>query len=519
MPSIFDLINSENRSIFFFDQVHQWSAETVISDLIRMNEEDKENPIHLFINSRGGSLLDLFSIIDVMKAMQAPIHTYTLGMAASAGSLIAGCGTKGKRFISKNSEIMVHEAAITFYEFDTRDDKATKALEDLQKRNDKVNNIYAQVTGKSVEEIAKLLGSKDDIWMNAEESIKFGLADEILTSEQVNKIKLSEKFKSIKLSEPFIVNDSVSDEELKTVHLLKVGHLNKYDVDVTKQTLESLVDNFVNNVRNQDISIDYTHQNDSGENPAAAWIKELSLSDDNLNLFAKVEYTPTAQKMVKDKEYKYLSVDIDQVWWNEEGKMFNNVLCGATFTNRPVVKGLNSMKLSENINNNKKIDMELNKAELASIENLQKEGIKIEAFHASYIEMKKQKDAFEADNKKLTAGKAELEATAKTAKETLIKMEKDQVDSEKALVVDSLISKGMITAANKDKVLKQFSSKKDIEEFYKDTPAVVSVKPKGADMEDPDPDSDMKMKAKGIAKQTKQSEADILDTLKTRAED
>ena len=328
MPSIFDLINSENRSIFFFDQVHQWSAETVISDLIRMNEEDKEKPIHLFINSRGGSLLDLFSIIDVMKAIQAPIHTYTLGMAASAGSLIAGCGTKGKRFISSNSEIMIHEAAITFYEFDTRDDKQAKALEDLQKRNDKVNKIYAQVTGKSIEQIAKILGSKDDIWMTAEESIKFGLVDEILTPEQLNKIKLSEKFKNIKLSESFALNEDEAEDKLKTVHLLKACSLEERGVEITSDTLKTLKANFDSKVRGQDISIDYTHENDNGENPAAAWIKELSLSDDNLNLFAKVEFTPTAEKMIKDKEYKYLSVEIDPLYQNEDKKMFNNVLLG-----------------------------------------------------------------------------------------------------------------------------------------------------------------------------------------------
>ena len=103
MPSIFQLAEND-RSIFFFDQVHQWTAESVISDLIRMNEEDKEKPIHLFVNSRGGNLLDMFSIIDVMKAINAPIHTYALGMAASAGSMIVGCGTPGKRFISSNSE-------------------------------------------------------------------------------------------------------------------------------------------------------------------------------------------------------------------------------------------------------------------------------------------------------------------------------------------------------------------------------------------------------------------------------
>lgn len=513
MPSIFDLINS-NRSIFLFQDIHSHTAEFLIRDLLRMNQEDSKEDINLFLNSDGGVIIDTFGIIDVMKAISAPINTIVLGMAGSAASLISAHGNK--RFISPNSEMMIHEAA-TFVIGSTRDRDVSDTLDRTDKINQKINALYAQVTGKSIEEIAKILGSKDDTFLSAKESIKFGLADEILTSEQLNKIKLSEQFKPIKLSEPFSL-DKEEKGDLKTVHLLKAVHIDKYGVEITNDTLKSLKANFDNNVRGQEISIDYTHKNDDGENPAAAWIKELSLSDDNLNLFAKVEYTPTAEKMIKDKEYKYLSVDIDQVWWNEEGKMFNNVLCGATFTNRPIVKGLNSMKLSENINNNKKIDMELNKAEVVSIEGLKKEGIKIEAFHTSYIEMKKQKDAFETENKKLVAGKEELETVAKTAKDTLIKMEKEQADSEKSVVVDSLVSKGIILNSHKDKVLQQFSSKSDIEEFYKGTPAIVSVKPQGNDMEDPDPDSDMKMKAKDLAKQTKQDEADILDTLKEREE-
>ncbi len=497
MPSIFQLAEND-RSIFFFDQVYQWTAQSIISDLIRMNDEDKEKPISLFINSHGGSVFDMLGIVDVMKTIKAPIDTYILGSAYSAASLIAACGNKGKRFISANSEMMIHEAAMQGFGFiDTRDEKFTNALERVKQLNTRINNIYSQVSGKSFDEIDKILSSKDDTFMTAEEAVKFGLVDEIMTSEQINSIKLSEQFKPIKLSEAFSLNDDKDDKGLKTVHLLKATNIDKYGVEITSETLKSLKANFDNNVRGQEISIDYTHENDNGENPAAAWIKDLSLDKDNKNLFAKVEYTPKAEQMIKDKEYKYVSSDIDQVWVNEDGKMFNNVLCGGTFTNRPVVKGLNTMKLSEkttNINNNK-IDMDFNKSELTSIENVKtKLSMKVEDIYDSLVAMAEKNKKIEAKNTDLTAASAKFETDLKAAKKELLDKDQEQVNAEKLLKVEALIEKGIILNAHKDKVLEKFSTKAEIEDFYKDVPAILKVKATGSGVGDGTP-KDLQLEA------------------------
>ena len=520
MPSIFDFIDND-RSIYLFSEVWQGSAQHLISDLLRLNEESKDKSINIFINSRGGMTLDSLGIVDVMKSIKAPINTIVLGQGSSAASLIAACGTKGRRFISPNSQIMIHEAAMQGFGFiDTRDEKFQKSLDWLKKLNTRINKIYAQITGKSFEEIDKIMSSKDDIWMEADEAVKFGLADEIMTSEQINSIKLSEQFKNYKFSEEFNYHTLKEKGDLKPVHLLKVCSLKERGVEITTDTLKSIKTNFDNGVRGQDISIEYnTHENENGEHPAAAWIKELYLDGDNKNLFGKVEYSPTAEKMIKDKEYKYLSVEIDPLYQNENGKMFNNVLLGATFTNRPAVKGLNPLKLSENINNNKKIDMELNKSEITSIENVKsKLNMKIEDIYDSFVAMTEKNIALEDKKKDLTNNVKKLEIESKAAKEKVLKIEKEQIDAEKIATVDSLINKGIITTANKEKVLKQFSSKSAIDDFYKDTPAIVSVEPKGDDLGESDPDSDIKKRARDISKQSGQSEKDVLNTLKSKQE-
>ena len=423
MP-IFGFLDSK-RSIYLFDPIYPWTAESLIRDLLEMNSQSQE-PINIFINSPGGYVTDALGIVDVMKAIKSPINTIILGRAASAASLIATCG--GKRYISANSEVMIHEAAMQGFGYiDTRDEKFAKALKRLDE----------------------------------------------------TKIKLSESFKNIKLSEQFEVEQS--EAELKKLHLLRTCSLKDRGVEITTATLESLKKNFEGNVRGQDISIDYTHDNDSGEKPAGAWIKSLEIEGDNL--FAMVELTPVAEEMIKNKEYKYLSVEIDPLYCDNEGKMHSNVLLGGTFTNRPAVKGLDPIKLSEN-NNQNDIEMKLNLEEISSIEALKAENIEIKDFYKSFAEMKSQNAALVASNAELKEEKTKFETKAAEVTAILAKIEADKITAEKIAAVESLIQKGTIANSQKEKVLNKFSSKSEIEDFYSGVPASIKVRATGSDTED-----------------------------------
>jgi len=507
--AFFGFDDNSKRSIYLFDPIFSWTAENLIKDLLEMNSQSKE-AINIFINSPGGVVIDALGIIDVMNAIESPINTIILGEASSAASLIAASGDK--RFISPNSEVMIHEAAICGYGMiDTRDEKFLKVLKRVEEVNQRVNGIYAKVTGKTLDEINAIMSSKDDTFMTAKEAISFGLADTILTEDELAKIKLSESFKNIKLSEKFEIEEENSDTELKKVHLLKTCSLKDRGVEITKATLASLKTNFDANVRGQDISIDYTHENDSGENPAGAWIKSLILEEDNL--FAMVELTPAAEKMVKDKEYKYLSVEIDPLYKDDKGKMFSNVLLGGTFTNRPAVKGLDPIKLSEN-NNQNKIEMQLSKEEITSIEAVKAMSIEIKDFHKSFAEMKSEnlalsaaKADLEEAKSKLESKAAELETKATEALSALATIEENRIKAEKELAVSALVEKGIIANSQKEKVLNKFSSKSEIEDFYSGVPASVKVKATGSDILDSNGVDDTKLQE--VAKQSGHSIEDL----------
>jgi len=480
MASIFGFTDSK-RSIYLFDPIFSYTAESLIKDLLKMNAESKDE-INIFINSPGGVVTDALGVIDVMKLIESPINTIILGSAASAASLIAACGDK--RFISENSEVMIHEAAMQISDVSTRDGELGKALDMLDKINNRINSIYAYKTGKSLEEISSIMGTKEDVYMTAQEAISFGLSDTILSSEEISKIKLSE---TINLSETFDLEDSKSD--LKKVHLLKVCSIEDRGINITKEMLEGVKSNFDSNIRGIDIALDCnTHDNDEGEKPAAAWLKTLEISEDGLNLYGMVELTDTGKKITKGKEFKYLSVELSPIYQDESGKMHNNVLLGGTFTNRPAVKGLDPIKLSETKNI---IDMKLSNEEIGSIEAFKGMSIEIKDIHKSFMAIKAENEALESEKGELLKAKseleekaAELEASKKEADEALEKVAADKIEAEKAGIVQALVEKGIIANSHKEKVLKTFSSKSEIEDFYKDVPASIKVKATGLDSED-----------------------------------
>jgi hypothetical protein len=163
--------------------------------------------------------------------------------------------------------------------------------------------------------------------------------------------------------------------------------------------------------------------------------------------------------------------------------MHSNVLLGGTFTNRPAVKGLDPIKLSEN-NNQNEIEMKLNQEEISSIEALKSENIEIKDFYKSFAEMKSQNLALVASNAELNQEKTKLETKAAEAMATLAKIEADKITAEKIAAVESLIQKGTIANSQKEKVLNKFSSKSEIEDFYSGVPASIKVRATGSDIED-----------------------------------
>lgn len=166
-----DAVNSY-REIWLTDEINTVSATEII---IQLRHLDRTNgDIKLFINSPGGSVTDGMAIVDAIKNCKNDVSTICTGIAASMGAFILSCGTKGKRFITPLSEVMIHQP------FGGTQGQATDILitaEHIKKTKDKINKILSENTGKSINVIAK--DCERDYFMDANKAIEYGICDSI----------------------------------------------------------------------------------------------------------------------------------------------------------------------------------------------------------------------------------------------------------------------------------------------------------------------------------------------------
>lgn len=137
----------------------------------------------------------------------------------------------------------------------------------------------------------------------------------------------------------------IFDDEQKDINYVQLMRTGKFDeFEITSETFAKMKENFDNNVRKVELAVDYFHQSYA---EAAGWIKKVELSDDSQKLFIEVEWTPEAEKKIRDKEVRYLSADFNFNYYDEETKKsYGPTLNGAGLTNRPFLKGMQAI-LSE----------------------------------------------------------------------------------------------------------------------------------------------------------------------------
>ena len=169
----------DSRRIFISEQVDNDTSRDLIRRLWYLDLKDPGKPITFIINSPGGSVASGFAIWDVIKTLRSPVRTLVTGMAASMGSILSIVAPKGSRFATPNSRIMVHQPLISGVVKGQATDLEIHAKEIIRTR-DRLINIYCTATGKSFEEIERVLDR--DSWMSAEEALAFGLLDGIVNN-------------------------------------------------------------------------------------------------------------------------------------------------------------------------------------------------------------------------------------------------------------------------------------------------------------------------------------------------
>lgn len=164
----------EERKVFLWGMVDDKSAKHVIDRLMYLDALETKD-IHLYINSPGGYVTSGFAMYDCMKSLKSDVSTICTGFAASMGSILLSAGEKGKRFIQPHARVMIHQPSggargvASDIEITAQEILKTKELS---------ARLLAENCGQSIEKIMKDFNR--DHWMGAQESVEYGIVDEIL---------------------------------------------------------------------------------------------------------------------------------------------------------------------------------------------------------------------------------------------------------------------------------------------------------------------------------------------------
>ena len=175
-PSVFDRLLKE-RIIWLGSEVRDDNSNEIAAKLLLLAADDDKKDIFLYINSPGGSITAGMAIYDTMQYVPNDIVTVGIGMAASMGQLLLTAGTKGKRYITPNARVLLHQPHGGFG--GTSSDIQTQAalILDMKKR---LAEITAAQTGKTVQQINE--DGDRDRWFSAQEALEYGFVDHIRES-------------------------------------------------------------------------------------------------------------------------------------------------------------------------------------------------------------------------------------------------------------------------------------------------------------------------------------------------
>ena len=178
----------KDRIIMLSGEVNDQMANSVIAQLLFLDAQDSEKDIYLYINSPGGVITSGLAMLDTMNFIKSDVQTIAIGMAASMASVLLAGGTKGKRFALPNSTILIHQPSGGAQGQQT---EIEIAAEEILKTRRKMNQILADATGQTIEQIKK--DTERDHYMSAQEAKDYGLIDDILVNKKYAKISCKRK--------------------------------------------------------------------------------------------------------------------------------------------------------------------------------------------------------------------------------------------------------------------------------------------------------------------------------------
>jgi ATP-dependent Clp protease, protease subunit len=169
----------KERVVFLVGPVTEVTANLIVAQLLFLESENPDKDIFFYINSPGGSVSAGLAIYDTMQFIKPDVSTLCVGQAASMGALLLAAGDHGKRFCLPNSRVMIHQPMGGFS--GQASDVEIHAKEILYLRG-RLNEILAKHSKQTIEVIAR--DTERDFFMGAEDAVKYGIADKVLTSRE-----------------------------------------------------------------------------------------------------------------------------------------------------------------------------------------------------------------------------------------------------------------------------------------------------------------------------------------------
>lgn len=171
-----------DRILFLKGEVRTENSLDIVSKLLYLNSVNQKAPIHMYIQSPGGSCSAGLAIYDVMNFIEAPVYTYCLNMASSMGAFLLSSGAKGHRYALPNAEVMIHQPLIAGGGISGQTTDIMIQAENMQKLKTKLTTILSENCGRSYEEV--LAACERDNYFSAHEALSFGLIDKVIEKKK-----------------------------------------------------------------------------------------------------------------------------------------------------------------------------------------------------------------------------------------------------------------------------------------------------------------------------------------------
>jgi ATP-dependent Clp protease, protease subunit len=172
-PSVFDRL-LKDRIIWLGSEVRDDNSNEICAKILLLAAEDQEKDIYLYVNSPGGSITSGMAIYDTMKFVPNDIVTVGIGLAASMGQFLLSSGTKGKRYITPNARVLLHQPSGGYGGTAADIQTQAKVILDMKQR---MAELTAEQTNKTVEQI--LIDNDRDNWFTAQEALEYGFVDHL----------------------------------------------------------------------------------------------------------------------------------------------------------------------------------------------------------------------------------------------------------------------------------------------------------------------------------------------------